>query len=303
MGLIYGFSHILLYLNCIIVAEERQEQNAKRRKIEAEQTLALKGKSVQPTSASSAHALPARPDFNNFEAAADSLGLGAAPEPLDETTNSALKAINGSAADWVRNRSAIRMANMSAADMLRADMMSARPVKQKPEKKSSSYSPQKPVPTPTPDPVPTPTPVPVPTHTLPPPSPAPVPVETPIPVEPVEQQDAPITLLDTVTEPEPVIPQEVNQLGEPEVVPEPVLEETADSIVVDSEIAVESGTVTPVHGVKRKIDEVIEVGDDDDADADADADAEGEDDEDAPKASLGLKVNKDGSVEQEDTVK
>lgn len=261
----------------------------------------------------SSHALPTKPSFDSFEGAANAAGFGA-KETTDETTSSALAGFAGSAADWVRNRSAIRMANLSAADMLRADMMSARPVKQKPEKRSS-FSPQKPTPAlassapaPAPAPAPVPAPAPAPVHAA--PDATPVLDEAPGPEKVASDQ----TVTQILPEPEnpvtpiepnihPDAPQSAMEMEEPVSVSLAPSEEADDSIAVDSEIVVVDESDESPHGVKRKIDEVIEVGDDD---ADADADAEGDDDDEA-SSDLALKyarvVNADGSVEQEDTVK
>lgn len=315
----------LLPWNGFIVAEERQDQNAKRRKIE-EQRSEIVEVNAGPTTSStsddaglqtSSHALPARPTFDSFEGAANAAGFGA-KETTDETTSSALAGFAGSAADWVRNRSAIRMANLSAADMLRADMMSARPVKQKPEKRSS-FSPQKPMPAlpssiptsvPDPAPAPAPTPAPAPVHAAPDathvmdeaPGPEKVPVASEQSVTPIlPEPENPVTPIESDILPD--APQTAMETEEPVVVSLAPSEEADDSIAVDSEIVVVDESDESPHGVKRKIDEVIEVGDDD---ADGDADAEGDDDDEA-SSDLALKyarvVNADGSVDQEDTVK
>ncbi len=134
----------------LYIAEERQDQSAKRRKLEAEGVNGAKIVEVKPsaalqlTAAPSAppaanskpqhHSLPPRPSFNSFESDATALGLGApVPEAVAAINASAMVGITGSDKDWVRNRHAIRMANMSAAEMLKAEMMSARPVKAKDE--------------------------------------------------------------------------------------------------------------------------------------------------------------------------
>lgn len=81
-----------------------------------------------------AHALPPRPNFDSFESSATALGFGAAVSPKGgpDPTSSAITGITGSDHDWVANRRAIRMANMSAAEMIKAEMMSAMPVSMKP---------------------------------------------------------------------------------------------------------------------------------------------------------------------------
>jgi 5'-3' exoribonuclease 2 len=72
------------------------------------------------------HGLPPRP---NFPATADSIGLGVAPTPESvKQTPTAVQALAGSNRDVVANRAAIRMANMSAAEMLKAEMAGAIPL-------------------------------------------------------------------------------------------------------------------------------------------------------------------------------
>ncbi|KAF9008770.1 XRN 5'-3' exonuclease N-terminus-domain-containing protein [Cyathus striatus] len=115
-------------------AEERQDQNAKRRKIEQEARKNVGGPSSAlgltsgPTAPSSLHpSLPQRPDF---AAKADSIGLGAAPTPQSiQATPTAAQALAGSNRDVVANRRAIRMANMSAAEVLKAELSGLSPVK------------------------------------------------------------------------------------------------------------------------------------------------------------------------------
>jgi 5'-3' exoribonuclease 2 len=126
----------------IRIAEERQDQNAKRRKVENQ----IKNGNAAPSPAlglfgptSPVHpSLPPRPDF---AAKADSIGLGAAvtAESL-QMAPLAAQALAGSNRDVVANRRAIRMANMSAAEVLRAELSGLQPVKP-----SASSLPAKPV--------------------------------------------------------------------------------------------------------------------------------------------------------------
>jgi 5'-3' exoribonuclease 2 len=129
-----------------VTAEERQDQNAKRRKIDQQnrsdfsglagpsQTLALTAPPTAPTtntsSATGHHPLPQRPSYD-FGANADSMGLGAAPtaESIQHAPTAA-QALAGSNRDVVQNRRAIRMANMSAAEVLKAELSGLSPVKQ-----------------------------------------------------------------------------------------------------------------------------------------------------------------------------
>ncbi|CAK5262610.1 unnamed protein product [Mycena citricolor] len=130
-------------------AENRQDSNAKRRKLEGgmkndirpSSSLALTSGPTAPVQHH--HSLPPRP---NFAANADALGFGTAavssstspaaaePSPPSSSaaaadTATAIQALAGSNRDVVANRRAIRMANMSAAEMLKAEMASAVPVK------------------------------------------------------------------------------------------------------------------------------------------------------------------------------
>lgn len=84
-------------------------------------TLALTANGVGPPS-EFRHPLPVRPT-NDFAANADSIGLGAAPtaESIQNVPAASL-ALAGSNRDVVANRRAIRMANMSAAEVLKAEM-------------------------------------------------------------------------------------------------------------------------------------------------------------------------------------
>ncbi len=84
--------------------------------------------------------LPPRPDF---AAKADSIGLGG-PKTAETVafTPTASQALAGSNRDVVANRAAIRLANMSAAEMLKAEMASLIPLKKssKSATKSSANS-------------------------------------------------------------------------------------------------------------------------------------------------------------------
>lgn len=124
-------------------AEERQDQNAKRRKLENQ----IKNGTIAPsaalglTSGPTAPAHPSLPPRPDFAAKADSIGLGAAatPESL-QMAPLAAQALAGSNRDVVANRRAIRMANMSAAEVLKAELAGLQPVKP-----SASSLPPKPV--------------------------------------------------------------------------------------------------------------------------------------------------------------
>ncbi|KAF8631268.1 hypothetical protein AX15_002594 [Amanita polypyramis BW_CC] len=112
-------------------AEERQDQNAKRRKLDTQQkgdqTTSI-GPSpglqlnVSPTAPPLHPSLPPKPSCD-FAAKADSIGLGATPTSESmQHTPAAVQALAGSNRDVVANRRSIRMANMSAAEVLRAEL-------------------------------------------------------------------------------------------------------------------------------------------------------------------------------------
>lgn len=87
--------------------------------------------SAQPTR----HPLPARPSTttNNFAYKADSIGLGG-PQSEETAMNAsvAIRALGGDNSDVIANRFAIRMANMSAAEMLKAELAGRVPASSSP---------------------------------------------------------------------------------------------------------------------------------------------------------------------------
>ena len=106
--------------------------------------MALTAAPVAPTSSSNVihPSLPQRPSYN-FGANADSIGLGAAPTPQSiRNAPTAAQALAGSNRDVVANRRAIRMANMSAAEVLKAQLNGLSPVK--PSAKDSPFPVSKP---------------------------------------------------------------------------------------------------------------------------------------------------------------
>ena len=108
--------------------------------------MALTALPTAPTSSSNVihPSLPQRPSYN-FAANADSIGLGAAPTPQSiQNAPTAAQALGGSNRDVVANRRAIRMANMSAAEVLKAQLNSLSPVK--PSAKTSPVPASKPEP-------------------------------------------------------------------------------------------------------------------------------------------------------------
>jgi len=189
---------------------------------------------------------------------ADSIGMGGIKD-TDAVNNAgaAAWALGGSNHDVVANRAAIRMANLSAAETLKAEMASLMPVK-------SRAQPPKPI-------------------VAPPPPPA----------APVDFSVGPVTAVE--------VDIKVPGLGTGG--PETLLANAhADDTGVD---AVEMSSVStatevaPVAGVKRPFETTT--------DTTIDEDYVGGDDVDVETASaqrsLDYKVNADGTVEQEDTVR
>lgn len=86
------------------------------------------------------HPLPPRPT-SDFAAKADSIGLGG-PKTAETALHApmAAQALAGSNRDVVANRRAIRMANMSAAEMLKAELAGLTPLKPSASKLSQSAS-------------------------------------------------------------------------------------------------------------------------------------------------------------------
>ena len=196
--------------------------------------------------------------LGDFAAKADSIGMGGIKD-ADAVNNAgaAAWALGGSNRDVVANRAAIRMANLSAAETLKAELASLVPVK-------SRVQPHKPI-------------------AAPPPPPA----------APVDFSVGPATAVDA----------DMNVPGLRISDPETLLANAhADDTSVDGVEMSSASTATevpPVAGVKRAFDAL--------ADTPVDEDYVGGDDADAETAfaqtSLAYKVNADGTVEQEDTVR
>jgi len=234
-----------------LLAEERQDQNAKRRKLDMEgksdqaqsngpsPSLNLTADPTPPAPFPPLHAsLPPRPDF---AARADSIGLGG-PKTVDAAHNAtaATLALGGSNRDIVANRRAIRMANMSAAEVLKAELGGFQP--------GSSPT--------------------------------------------LSAADLPVVK-------DPILPT-TSEVAEEDEIPglggdsfmEASLE--AEALNGTAEIEMSAAAETFLSGVKRKLEEA--------------EDSEGtpaipDEDEEPGKGPLALKVNPDGTVEQEDTVK
>jgi 5'-3' exoribonuclease 2 len=196
--------------------------------------------------------------LGDFAMKADSIGMGGIKD-TDAVNNAgaAAWALGGSNHDVVANRAAIRMANLSAAETLKAELASLMPVK-------SRAQPPKPI-------------------VAPPPPPA----------APVDLNVGPVTAVE--------VDIKVPGLGTSD--PEALLANAhADDTSVD---AVEMSSVStatdvaPVAGVKRPFDAATDITIDEDYVGGDDVDAETA----SAQKSLAFKVNTDGTVEQEDTVR
>lgn len=264
-------------------------------------TLSLTAPPTAPSSSSSGPSvhpsLPQRPASSyNFAANADSIGFGAPPTAQSvQNVPTAAQALAGSNRDVVANRRAIRMANMSAAEMLKAELSGLSPVK--------------------------------PNLALPPkPTPPPSSENSVLKEEHNAENDVPgfgnhnhtifenssTSMIDaqaraqmleesigTVDAENASTAMNVDGMGQPMKVDETVTAESdADA---DGEVDPDhSGAYSSSVGVKRKFGDA-EGPTDETLDAD---ETLGSDDDDAPPdVPLALKVNADGTVEQEDTVK
>jgi 5'-3' exoribonuclease 2 len=252
-------------MQSITSAEERQDQNSKRRKIEATLGNGRQGPSsalhltASPTAPPVHPSLPPKPVYD-FAATADSIGFGAPPTAQSiQNAPTAAQAIAGSNRDVVANRRAIRMANMSAAEMLKAELGGELP-SSLPAKPDLSL----------------------------PPKPVTATVIPPASVEAVHMNVD--TGVDYGTVPglatRPGVSPSYGQASERDI-------SAACEAEVDSHPSTNVSVTEVSVGVKRKLEE------------DEDEDALGSDDDEVPP-NIGLsslKVNKDGTVEQEDTVK
>ena len=278
------------------LAEDRQEQNAKRRKLEANgegsSYVAVKASpslqlTINPTPSAATpalvstptpatpmrHALPPRPTFDSFESTANAFGFGTTSPTVQDTAANkaaAITGITGSAHDWVANRRAFRMANMSAAEMLKAEMMAATPISKPPPRPSTTAQP----------------------------------IASPMAETPPVSLPTPPQILDALPSVLPTIPSAALPpvQNDTEGVKAPDNASTTTSVTTTT--IVETEPMSP-HGTKRKHEEVEkESGGDDVAEETFEVDPE--DDDDAPSDTSitnKRKVNNDGTVEQEDTVK
>ena len=201
-------------------------------------SLNLTADPTPPTSFPPLHAsLPPRPDF---AARADSIGLGG-PKTVDAAQNAtaATMALAGSNRDIVANRRAIRMANMSAAEVLKAEL-------------GGFQSGSSPTPS--------------------------------------------LTAADSPVVKDPMLPASSEIAGEDEIPGlggDSFMETETETPVGTAEIEISAAAENFLAGVKRKLEDT--------------EDSEGtpilDEDEESGKGPLALKVNSDGTVEQEDTVK
>ncbi|KAI0921449.1 hypothetical protein AcW1_004581 [Taiwanofungus camphoratus] len=263
-------------------AEERQDQNAKRRKLGKEMatngagpssSLNLTAAPTAPSAPPAYHPLPARPT-NDFAVKADSIGLGG-PKTAETVQHASMaaQALAGSNRDVVANRRAIRMANMSAAEMLKAELAGLQPVKPSASSSLKSPAPSNSVTT-TIDV----------SHTLSVPA-SDDDMDVPgLGSSSFDAQPAPHSETSVRIASEVSIETDVDAEGEPD-----------PDVAPTEDIGIISDNADGPRGTKRSIDEAE--GDEEDLG--------GSDDDDAADASttLALKVNPDGTVEQEDLVK
>ncbi|KAM6495617.1 exoribonuclease 2 [Amanita muscaria] len=254
-------------------AEERQDQNAKRRKLDMQQRGDQTASNVSP-SALLHPSLPPRP--TSFAANADSIGLGAAPTTESvQHTPTAVQALAGSNRDVVANRRSIRMANMSAAEVLKAELASPSAT----SAKLDLSLPMKPISSAI-------------SSTAAAPSASLDAARMSAPVAKVLTPDVAYESLEESTEDFP-------GLGTADLAMSDATEERKPDIPSQDD----PGVDTELHGVKRKFEEGPgEPADEGDEEV---ATIEDEDEEGAPVPSKrhALKVNPDGTVEQEDTVR
>ena len=251
------------------------------------QSLALTAPPTTPNTYASAPpplhpSLPKRPTYD-FAAKADSIGLGAKPtaESLANLSTAA-QALAGSNRDVVANRRAIRLANMSAAEVLKAELAGLSPVK------PSSNSPSKTAPL---------LPGPEPMNTL---QDNERSNSTHHSTEPFHSPESESVAASVRSPPPGIAPAPLDDTADADADGEPdpdstmestngivgqTVDETAEEIQVGSKRKFEQGPGEP----EATEDDVVSIEEDDDGDG--------------VTPSLALKVNADGTVEQEDIVK
>lgn len=244
-------------------------------------SLTARPSAPQPTNPTP-HPLPQRPSYNNFAANADSMGLGA-PATDESRAHAAVaaQAFAGSNRDIVANRHAIRMANMSARDVLKAEMSGLSPVK----RSKNSSLPAKP--------------------------PPPPPATLNLPVRPETEPEVAVPGLEAPPPPSAVEPVKEETTAKPTtpVTHEASMESEADmdadgDIDPDARMGDETKDVQEGDisiGSKRKFEEGP--GDEEEVPSENVVAVEDEEAEGDTSGVAALKVNPDGTVEQEDTVK
>lgn len=274
------FFILIVSFDIVLIGEERQHAKEKERERQKEASKRQKiihvgtdgpSPSLQLTSSTDSAVLS-----NNFAAKADSIGLGGPKtEEADRNATSAVQALAGTGSDVVANRAAIRLANMSAAETLKAEMAGLMPAKR-------PSLPAKPV---------------IPSPSLPalPTKPEPdvqvVPVATPVQADPAIK-----------TEPvQPDVPGLGNAYS--------ASTNNGTSTPTNGEDVKMEDPESSIVGRKRPLDETepdqTQTSDDliDEDIAEADDEPDNPEDAEVAKKALGFKVNPDGTVEQEDTVK
>jgi 5'-3' exoribonuclease 2 len=110
--------------------ETRQDHESKRRRVESSNKNGNGPPDIRNATGPSPALGLNGPARNDFSAKADSIGLGATPTTQSKlNTPAAAQALAGSNRDVVANRAAIRLANMSAAEVLKAELAGLVPVK------------------------------------------------------------------------------------------------------------------------------------------------------------------------------
>ncbi|KAI0254348.1 XRN 5'-3' exonuclease N-terminus-domain-containing protein [Lactifluus subvellereus] len=233
-------------------SEERQNQNAKRRKVEAQSTATGPSPSLNLSADLNA---PRR--LGDLAAKADSIGMGGIKD-ADAVNNAgaAAWALGGSNRDVVANRAAIRMANLSAAETLKAELASLMPVKSRAQ-------------------------------------PKPIVAPLPPPPAPIDFSAGPATAADV----DMVVPGLGTGDSEARLANAQADDPSVDGVEMSDAPAADE--VAPVAGVKRRYEASADTPADEDSVGDDDADQE----TDSAQKSLAFKVNADGTVEQEDTVR
>jgi 5'-3' exoribonuclease 2 len=231
--------------------------------------------------------LPKRPTYD-FAASADSIGLGAKPTAESRANlDTAAQALAGSNRDVVANRRAIRLANMSAAEVLKAELAGLSPVKPSANSKTASLptalepmnvDQQKDV-----DVIDD------------------IPPGLSLHVERILSEDVQSSVMPPPSvPPPPVVPEEdgdVDAEGEPD--PDSTMELPNDSVSQN----VDDTMVDILAGAKRRFDEGPGEPEAVASEEDIVSIEEDDDDTDNVTSSLALKVNPDGTVEQKDIVK